>query len=167
MSIAATKTRPSRRIAADRSLRFESLAKRELMAADVSLSGGLLSIDGDAASDTIVIHAVFTGTIQSGKATSLQVQPVQIAAPPSIEVRVTNRYTGQTDVEHFASKYISRLEVLAGGGNDIVDNRTDLPSTLRGESGVDRIYGGEGDDVIFGGSGRDTSFDFEAVPPHA
>jgi Ca2+-binding RTX toxin-like protein len=53
---------------------------------------------------------------------------------------------------------IAGFEVNAGGGNDsvIISPKIQVPVTLRGGSGDDRLYGGGGADKLVGGSGDDT-----------
>lgn len=53
---------------------------------------------------------------------------------------------------------IAGFEVNAGGGNDsaIISPKIQVPVTLRGGPGDDRLYGGGGADKLVGGSGNDT-----------
>src|SRR4051794_28737596 len=53
---------------------------------------------------------------------------------------------------------IAGFEVNAGGGNDsaIVSPKVQVPVTLRGGPGDDRLYGGGGADKLVGGPGNDT-----------
>lgn len=54
---------------------------------------------------------------------------------------------------------VTRIEADAGDGNDTIElynDNTDLPATLRGGEGDDRLVGGGNDDTLDGGSGHDT-----------
>lgn len=53
---------------------------------------------------------------------------------------------------------IAGFEVNAGGGNDsvIISPKIQIPVTLRGGPGDDRLYGGGGSDKLVGGEGDDT-----------
>jgi hypothetical protein len=57
-----------------------------------------------------------------------------------------------------AATAIAGFEVNAGGGNDsvIISPKIQIPVTLRGGSGDDRLYGGAANDKLVGGSGEDT-----------
>src|SRR6267142_3143025 len=55
----------------------------------------------------------------------------------------------------FNGNGVNGLLVKAGGGNDLVRNRTSLSSELLGGAGNDTLLGGSGSDVISGGSGND------------
>jgi len=53
---------------------------------------------------------------------------------------------------------IAGFEVNAGGGNDSVtiSPKIQIPATLRGGPGDDRLYGGSASDKLVGGPGEDT-----------
>jgi hypothetical protein len=57
-----------------------------------------------------------------------------------------------------AATAIASFEVNAGAGNDsaIISPKIQVPVTLRGGSGDDRLYGGGASDKLVGGSGEDT-----------
>jgi Ca2+-binding RTX toxin-like protein len=57
-----------------------------------------------------------------------------------------------------AATAIAGFEVNAGGGNDsaIISPKIQIPVTLRGGPGDDRLYGGAGSDKLVGGPGEDT-----------
>jgi Ca2+-binding RTX toxin-like protein len=72
---------------------------------------------------------------------------------------------GQTVTRPASS--VSRIKVLAGGGDDAVLIDVDLPAvvlagagndTVTGGTGNDHLDGGAGDDVLFGGAGNDRLF---------
>ena len=50
---------------------------------------------------------------------------------------------------------ISGLVLKGGGGNDLLQNKTSLPSLLLGGAGDDTLLGGSGSDSISGGTGND------------
>jgi RTX calcium-binding nonapeptide repeat (4 copies) len=53
---------------------------------------------------------------------------------------------------------IGGFEVNAGGGNDsaIISPKIQIPVTLRGGPGNDRLFGGGANDKLVGGAGKDT-----------
>ena len=52
---------------------------------------------------------------------------------------------------------ITRLEVLAGSGDDEVRNNTAVPMGTNGGSGNDKLFGGSKNDTLNGGPGFDTA----------
>jgi len=56
----------------------------------------------------------------------------------------------------FPADQVLRLIVLGGEGNDVIQNRTNLPATLAGEGGSDRLVDGTAFDSLDGGDGDDT-----------
>ena len=102
---------------------FETLQRRELMAADfdVSMVDGVLRIVGTELDD-------------------------------QVDVRQINDRITIDGVEGDWRRPESLL-VFGIGGNDVIRNHTDIPSKLNGGSGKDVIDGGVGDDEIWGGTG--------------
>lgn len=118
-----------------RSFRIESLEDRRLMAVDVSLNGGFLSIMGDAADDNVVVAA-------EDNQYSLTVKTAQ----------------GESRLS-FDFDEVDQIFFSGQGGNDVFANLTGLSATIYGGEGNDRlrgqstdqILGGDGDDFILGG----------------
>ncbi len=50
---------------------------------------------------------------------------------------------------------IDRIKVTAGDNDDVVQNRTGIPSSLAGGGGFDSVIGGSGPDTLIGGPSRD------------
>jgi len=50
----------------------------------------------------------------------------------------------------FTSDSVISIVANGAGGNDTLDNRTELPSTLLGGSGIDSLLGGSGEDYLDG-----------------
>lgn len=50
---------------------------------------------------------------------------------------------------------VRRLVVNGRGGDDLLSNLTDVPSTLYGGAGNDLVYGGDAADSLSGGDGSD------------
>ncbi|WP_165440609.1 calcium-binding protein [Rubripirellula amarantea] len=119
------------------------------MAADIDLFLGTLSVRGDAASDQIIIREI------APAATNVSLSSRQFQLWGSIEVSVTNRSTQASEVTQFSRFMVRSIFVDAGGGSDVINNQTNLRSTLRGGSGTDYIYGGSSADMIFGDGSRD------------
>ncbi|SMP79033.1 Hemolysin-type calcium-binding repeat-containing protein [Neorhodopirellula lusitana] len=134
-----------------RTLRCESLAKRELMAADFGMQSGTLQIDGDDHDNHIVIRKI-------AAAQPLGSQPQGVFTAHALDrilVTVTDRTSGRAQQRSFFSFSIDDLDITTGNGRNSVNNLTDLPSRIVGGDGSDTISGGANDDVIFGGGGID------------
>jgi Ca2+-binding RTX toxin-like protein len=58
--------------------------------------------------------------------------------------------------QRFSTRGVRRISIDAGRGNDFVDDRVNLPSTILGGAGNDVLLGSAADDSINGGSGRDS-----------
>lgn len=57
--------------------------------------------------------------------------------------------------QSFPAASVSSVVVTAGGGDDLIQDRTGRGSVLYGGGGNDTVYGYGGDDKIWGGSGND------------
>jgi uncharacterized delta-60 repeat protein len=102
---------------------------------------GVLTVLGTTGDDTISLALRAEGTFFEG---------------PPLDVTVNG------EVQSFyreadASLPVSRVVVLARGGNDAVSLASDvsLPALLVGGAGDDTLIGGAGDDVLLGGPGKD------------
>jgi len=119
---------------------FESLETRQLLAADVALSGDVLNIRGTKHSDTIDVQRIVAGP-DAGM----------------LQVTVNGKQSLFNDNYNGTTGSISKVFVRGRGGNDqisIADN-TGLPAIILGGRGNDTIQGGDGDDNIDGGRGND------------
>jgi Ca2+-binding RTX toxin-like protein len=58
----------------------------------------------------------------------------------------------------FTRADVRRIAISGGAGNDVINNKTTLASTLAGEAGNDRLFGGRGRDTQLGGDGADRIF---------
>ncbi len=119
-------------------LKLETLDRRDQPAVTATLAGGTLTVAGDAADNRITIFR--DGT----------------------DVVVTER---GVEVGRFAVVGVTRIQVAAGDGNDVVkvDQGLLINTVLDGGAGIDRlagggalnaITGGDGNDVLKGGLGR-------------
>ena len=96
------------------------------------------------------------------KITSGIVQPWNPNPSPVIQVTIKDN-NGQTLLsQSFAvlsyQLMISKIEVYAGDGDDMVENNTNMASALFGGAGNDTLYGGLSDDQIWGQDGDDGLF---------
>lgn len=116
---------------------LQPLEPREVMAASISLSAGVLSITGDdwqnSASVSLVNNKVSV-RVESVPATGFSLVP-------SIK---TGTYSG-----------VSLIRFYGNAGGDTFSSSLSYPCELYGGSGDDDLYGGKGNDVIDGGSGND------------
>ena len=122
---------------------LESLEDRKLMAASVTLSGGVLKIEGTSQADVAKV------TVQGNN------------------LRVTSRSGSETNdtVKDFAATRVAKIVFNGYAGSDSFRNSTAVPSvanggpnndTLVGGSGHDELFGGDGNDWLDGGNGDDT-----------
>ena len=90
-----------------RTLKVQQLAKRELMAADITLDDGILKIYGTNDNDVIQIEA---GNYGGGSA------------------RISDDSSNTLEFMYFGD--VIRIDVYAYNGNDHVENNTSFPSRL-------------------------------------
>ena len=138
------RTRPNR----SRVLRSEQLELRSLMAADIGLINGVLTISADPAGT----NASVIDQHPANPLASVQV----ITTSPNGNLNlvfnkasfVSIRFNGSDQPDTFSNITNIRSVVYSYGGAD----------TLQGGSNVDNISGQNGDDVIRGGGGNDLLF---------
>ena len=81
--------------------------------------------------------------------------PDQIAFVPQGYFRIDLVANGE-ELGEFSTLSLNRIEVYAGGGDDTVEGKgVDVPMTIFGGDGDDRLGGGTAADTIFGGNGDD------------
>ena len=108
--------------------RFERLEDRRMMAADIDLDNGLLSIEGTGNDDIIEIR-------------------VNPEDSDEVLVTIKNAITGQLlDDEDYDRDDIDEIYVDALGGNDQVYNRIDVRAEMYGRGGVDFLISGNAND---------------------
>lgn len=113
---------------------IESLERRELMAADVALAGGVLNIVGTEMNDQVVVSQLDN----------------------AIQVTVTDAANGNTLINRsFAASAVKSVNIQCLGGDDLAINNTNIPSTMNGGRGNDQLFGGAARDIIFGEMGHD------------
>jgi Ca2+-binding RTX toxin-like protein len=134
--------------------RFENLESRKLMAASAAVVDGILNIEGTNESDRIAVTFEFS-TVQSG---------IGVSVRSNYRVRVTDSAgtvrsddAGQTLDRTFNTAGISRIEISALGGADLVNVSALIADTkLLLGGGNDTALGGAGTDEISGASGADS-----------
>jgi Ca2+-binding RTX toxin-like protein len=117
--------------------RFERLEERQMMAADIDLNNGILTIQGTDNGDNI-----------------------QVAIDPNdsdrLLVKIADDLTGALLRQGaFDVDDVDKIVVNGLGGNDEMYNYTDIRADMFGGSGIDFITSGGGNDLIDGGSGDD------------
>jgi Ca2+-binding RTX toxin-like protein len=117
--------------------RFERLEDRRMMAADIDLDNGVLTIQGTNNDDYITIAA------DPSDSDKLVVTVKQLDSGVVL---------AQDDFEHEDVQ-----EILAQGldGNDLIQNDTDIRARFFGGNGNDRLFGGGGNDLLDGGANDD------------
>jgi Ca2+-binding RTX toxin-like protein len=118
--------------------KFEKLEDRRMMAADISLDNGVLSVEGTDNADYI----------------SIEFDPND---DDKLVVTINDPVTSEEllRVDDIDADDVDEIVVHALNGFDIVVNVTDIDSTLYGEGDKNWLFGGSGDDKLFGGEGRD------------
>jgi hypothetical protein len=116
---------------------IESLERREMMAADATLAGGVLFVQGTDSGDYIVVS--------------------QVTQKSSQTLTVTIREGGASgDVvlqRSFNGLQVNHLEIEALDGADAVYNNTTKTGVIFGGPGADTLYGSESaDDMIYSGT---------------
>jgi Ca2+-binding RTX toxin-like protein len=124
-------------------LSFESLERREMMAADAFLKGNLLLVQGTDSSDTIVVSQTKT----------------------AITVQIQDSATNATRLQRtFSASSVTSIDVKGLAGNDSIYNHTSKPSKMFGGSGGDTIYGSDSaSDTLYSGTqagGADTGTNY-------
>ena len=125
---------PFRRNARRNGFQLESLEQRQMMTITSMAvdSAGTLNIRCNDAADNITVY-------QSGASTLVQ------SVSPTGGTTVSNMGTG-----------VKFLDIRTFGGNDTVNNNTNLRSSIWGGSGEDTLNGGSNIDSIWGEAGKDT-----------
>ena len=118
-------------------LSLQQLETRKLMAADIGLADGVLSLQGTEMDDVAEVYS------ESGE----------------IAVRLTSydnqgQLTGELN-ETFAADDVQRVVFVGGEGNDVLVNDSSVPTIARSGAGADVLMGGDGDDLIAAGTGDD------------
>lgn len=121
-----------------RRLSLEKCEERSMMTAGASVINGVLVVEGFDADSTIVISA------RENRAMSF------------VDYRIGT--TGMGIQGSVPKSAISYIQVNGKGGNDMILNKTSIPSSLFGGQGNDVLVGGGGMDILDGGSGNDILF---------
>jgi Ca2+-binding RTX toxin-like protein len=116
---------------------MERMEDRQMMAADIDLDGGVLTIQGTNNNDNIAI-----------------------AADPSdsdkLIVTVRNLDTGAVlAADDFDREDVQEIVAHGLDGNDLIQNETDIRAKFFGGNGNDRLFGGGGNDLLDGGANDD------------
>jgi hypothetical protein len=131
------------------------------MAADISVSNGILRVEGSDFGDRITVEPVveyMTSVVQTGLG-----QTTQFSSPIfKYHAKVTtsagavrNGPDGTPLDRTFLQQGISRVEVFAGAGADVVNYTAAIGSKIFGGDGDDSVTSGVGDDSVWGQAGND------------
>lgn len=120
-----------------RRLGVQKLESRALLAADIGLVGGFVSITGSELNDVVEAYEEDGQTV---------IQSSQFDAD--------GRLVDQ-QVQTFAPGEVRGILFGGQGGDDVLVNDTNLRTVARGGSGEDVLLGGGGNDVLTGGPGDD------------
>jgi hypothetical protein len=119
---------------------YQKFEQRALLAGiTFTPASGELFIGGYEAANSIVVS-------ETGSGSNRQV---------TAELRSTFNGVAQVDRQSFDANEISAIVIVAGPGNDTVENSTGITSTIYAGSGNDVLVGGSARDVLFGGHGND------------
>ncbi len=121
-------------------LRIQPLEKRQLMAADIGLVDGFVSINGTQQNDVAEIYS------ESG----------------SIFVKVSTFAANGDEIasasDTFQESEVEGILFQSGEGDDLFVNDTNIDSITRTGGGHDTVMGGGGNDILAVGSGNDVVF---------
>lgn len=118
-----------------KSPKIEQLEKRELMAADMSLENGVLSIDADDRGGTVEVRQFFGRVVVSSK-------------DPG----------GKVSWSNFPQNKVSSVKFHGSSHRDVFTNHTSIVDSIWGGPGNDTLTGGGGNSFIAGGKGNDVLY---------
>jgi len=136
--------------------RVESLEDRRLMAANVTFNQGLLSIEGTAASDHVVIEQRVFQLAQPGyqqKTASLNPRYNRTVSVPVTTVtygHLNPKGNLVQDGQRNIHSQIRQVHFYGHAGNDLFQNETSIPTVAYGGPGSDTLHGGSGSDRLYG-----------------
>jgi Ca2+-binding RTX toxin-like protein len=128
----------------------EAIEARRMLAASVTLSGGVLTVTGTESADVIEFD------LRSATQLKVEVGSLEQKVDYSKVTKIVVNALGGNDVVEFNQRnpITVGVEVSAGTGNDTVE-ATAGRDTLYGGGGNDFLDGREGSDSIFGENGND------------
>ena len=140
---------------------WPSLASAQFVATGINLSGGTLTITGDAGSDTASVTLISGGATIEARRSTGPIGGFRMTYPAASVQRIVFRgnagndtFTNNTTLPVDADGGDGDDTLTGGGGADyLVGNYGN--DTLTGGAGADVIFGSGGHDKIFGGSGND------------
>lgn len=141
-----------------RALQVETLETRNLLAATASLTGGVLTVAGDAQRDVIRV------SLDSARnQIVVQSQVIEIArfASTAVTSIVVNVDGGASNVVRIDPNVAQPATVVGGGGNDFLTGGAG-PTILQGGANRDKLVAGPGGTVLDGGAGADRLFRVKA-----
>lgn len=146
-----------------RALMREHLESRSLMAADIQLSGGVLSINADPAGTNVV----FFDPNPASNAALIQIYTTSPNGNRNWSLSKMGinsiRFNGSDQADQFSNVSNYRLLAYGYGGNDVLNGGSNVDTlwgqngedVLRGVNGNDTLYGGNDSDILEGGVGDD------------
>lgn len=140
-----------------RTLKLESLEHRSLMAADIALVGGVLTVTGTSGNDAIEVREVGTwdGTslsVSIKNNTTGEVILTRSVATEAVQSLVINGLAGNDVI---SSKSNKSAVINAGDGNDTIEVQSKY-SQVDGGSGTDNLGGTAAVDCIYASLGVET-----------
>jgi Calpain family cysteine protease/RTX calcium-binding nonapeptide repeat (4 copies) len=131
------------------------------MAADISLTNGVLRVDGSDSADRITAEPVveyITSTVVTGLGTTtgftMPVFKFHVKVTNSAGA-VLNGADGTPLDRTMLQTGITRVDVLAGAGSDKVTSTVSIPIRVYGGDGNDSVTSGVGNDTFYGQAGDD------------
>ena len=159
-------------------LQLESLEDRRLMAVDVNLLNGVLTIQGDSQNDWVSIESVYESYGGSAGFIPADGGNPKVVADHFLHIKhghIQDRSGTPFNVQltKKGTKMVDKIVFYGGAGSDRFFNNTNIVSYQYGQSGSDHLHGGsdidhldgglhtdylygkKGDDHLTGGSGND------------
>lgn len=116
-----------------KSLGFENLEYRRLMAGSIELNSDVLTITGTSENDAVTVQELDGGQVKVEFSTN----------------------GGVSETQYFQKSSVAKIQFDGLDGNDYFLNETSINSSAYGGNGNDTLIGGSGDDSLFGENGID------------
>ncbi len=136
--------------------RLDSLENRLAPAVTAFFSGGMLTVIGDSADNTIVVGRDAAGTLSvTGQGQNVNITGGPATVANTNLIRVLGLSGNDTLSLNEANGPLVASQLIGGSGNDTLSGGS-ATDTLDGQDGNDTLNGNGGNDVLNGGSGNDT-----------
>ncbi|MFG2007269.1 hypothetical protein ACGFNU_49775 [Spirillospora sp. NPDC048911] len=133
--------------------------QRLLTTLAIIVAGFAIAVPANAASTTSVhvsSSTLFIVGTSAGETVNIEFQFGLLTIDSSSGITAGAGCSSQGTTAVSCSTNVQFIDASTLGGNDTVNNRTSLQSSVRGGGGLDTLNGGSGPDGLNGGAGDDT-----------